>query len=116
MEDHQGPMVGLCSRDFKKAWVSGKSQEPSFFTGDNSPVLQVPFVPHQDNGHFHSPTSPLQLLDPLELLAGKMEAGAVTDAVDQDKAIGPVDLFLVHAALKLGRLQRSEWEPRINEE
>lgn len=97
MEHHDYAVVRFSCRDFKETAVSRERQETSFLAGDGTPVLQVSFVPHDDEwrgaGEFL-----LRLANVLDLLSHQVEARPVADAVDQDEAVGPLQLPVADVA------------------
>lgn len=105
VEHHEHAVVCFGRGDLEEAAVGRERQEPPFFAGHGTPVLQVSFVPHDDErsgaGEFL-----LRLADVLDLLSHHVEAGPVTDAVDQDEAIGPLQLPVADVAHVFGVLQK----------
>lgn len=105
VEHHEHAVVRFGRRDLEEAAVGRERQEPPFLAGHGTPVLQVSFVPHDDErsgaGEFL-----LRLADVLDLLSHHVEAGPVTDAVDQDEAIGPLQLPVADVAHAFSVLQK----------
>jgi len=99
MEDREGPVISLGCRDLVETAVRREGQEPPLLAGDCPPVVQVPFVAHDDDGHLLLALPLLGRLDELDLEGQDIEAGAVADAVDQDKAVCPLDSLLLRGAL-----------------
>lgn len=97
VEHHEHAVVRFGRGDLEEVAVGRERQEPSFLTGHGAPVLQVSFVPHDDErggaGEFL-----LRLADMLDLLSHRVEAGPVADAVDQDEAVGPLQLPVADVA------------------
>lgn len=56
--------------------------------------MQVPLVAHNDDGHLLLALPLLGCFDELDLEGQDVKAGTVTDAVDQDKAVCPLDSLL----------------------
>lgn len=91
MEHHDHAVVRFGRRDLKEATIGRESQEPSFLTGHGASVLQVPFVPHDDERSWAGEFL-LGLPDALDLLLYHVEACAVADAVHQDETVWPLHL------------------------
>lgn len=95
MEDHEGPVISLSCRDLIETAVQREGQEPPLLAGHHPLVVQVPFVAHNDNGHLLLALPLLCCLDELDFEGQDVEAGTVTDTVDQDKAVCPLDSLLL---------------------
>lgn len=91
MEHHEDAVVGFSCRDLEEAAVGRERQEAAFLAGYGTPVLQVSFIPYDDERGGAGELL-LCLADALDLLSHHVEARPVTDAVDQDEAVGPLQL------------------------
>lgn len=58
-------------------------------------VVQIPFVAHNDNGHLLLALPLLGCLDEPDFERQDVEAGTITDTVDQDEAVCPLDSLLL---------------------
>ena len=58
-------------------------------------MIQVLLVAHDHNGHLVHAQVVLVVLDGLDQLGDSIEAGPVTDAIDQDKTVCPLDSLLI---------------------
>ena len=96
VEGQQHAVIVLRGGDLEEAAVGGEGQEPALLAGHRAAVPQVPLVPHDDDGgpgrRAGTPPGPAPP-EPPHLLLHHGEAGAVADAVDQDEAVGPLELF-----------------------
>lgn len=111
MEDQEHAMVRFRRRDLKEAAVGRQGKQSPFFTWHGSLVLKVPLVSYNDDGHRCGELP--HLADELHLLAHHLKAGAVTDAVDEDDPVSPLQLLLTNrfgclTALKKERHSRSQ--------
>lgn len=98
-------MVRLGSGDLKKPTVRRERQQPALFTGHGTSVLEVSLIPHNDDlscaGQFL-----LGLSYALHLLPHHVEAGAVTDAVNKDITVRPLQLSVVDVSRLLSILKQ----------
>ncbi len=71
-------------------------------------MVQVPLVSHNNYGHLLKAQNVLIGFDGLNEAGDRVETGSVTDAVDQHKAICPLDSLLTHQRLGRQVLLRRE--------
>lgn len=106
VKHHQHSMVRLGSGDLKKPTVRRERQQPALLTGYCTPMLEVSFIPHNDDlsctGQFL-----LGLSYALHLLPHHIEAGSVTDAVNKDIAICPLQLSVTDVSWFLAILKQN---------
>lgn len=106
VEDQQHAVVRLSRRDLEEAGVRRERQQSTLVAGDHAAMQQVPLVTHQHHGHGGDRGGRAQLLDERHLLPDHLEAGAVADAVHEDDAVGPAEVFLAHGVAILTTLRR----------
>lgn len=87
-------VVVLCSRDFIEEAVHAEGQHPALLTQHCPSVEQVLFVAHYHYGDLIPAKAVSGGFDLLNQPADGVKAGSVTDAVDQDEAICPLDLLM----------------------
>lgn len=103
VKHHEDAVVRFSRRDFEEAAVSRERQETAFLAGYGTVVLQVPFIPH-DNERGGAGELLLCLANVLDLLAHHIKARPVADAVHQDEAVGPLQLPVTYVTLFFGIL------------
>ena len=94
MKDSEHAVVVLCSWHLIEEAVHVESQQLALLTQHGPSVVQVPLVTHDHYGRFICTMAVFGGLDALNEPADVVEAGPVTDAVDQDVAISPPDLLM----------------------
>lgn len=94
------PVVCLRCRDLEKATVCGKSEEAPFLAGDGAPMLEVAFIPYDDDGRCTGEFA-FGLPDALHLLPHHVEAGTVAYAINQDETVRPLELSVADVSLDL---------------
>lgn len=91
LKHQQDVFVRLGRRHLVETAVLGQSEQPSLLAGDAAMTMKVQFVPNDNDGDGRRlPAAP----DELQLLADHVEAAAVADTVDEDEAVGPLQLFV----------------------
>lgn len=111
VEHHEDAVVGFGRRDLEEAAVGRERQEAAFLTGYGTPVLQVSFIPYDDERGGAGELL-LCLADALDLLSHHVEARPVADAVDQDEAVGPLQLPVADVTRLFSVLQKEDCEMR----
>lgn len=105
MKHHQHSVVRLSSGDLKKPTVRRERQQPALLTWHCTSVLEVSLIPHDYDlscaGQFL-----LGLSYALHLLLHHIEAGAVTDAVNKDIAVRPLQLSVTDVSWLLSILKQ----------
>lgn len=105
MKHQQDAVVRLSRRHLEEAAALGQSEQTALLARDPAVVLQVPFVPHDDDGDGRRLSA---AADHLQLLKDRGEAAAVADVVDQDDPVGPLQLFVADGAAFLSSLKRNK--------
>lgn len=104
VEHQQDAVVRLCRGHLEEAAALRQRQLMALLAGDAAAVLQVPLVPHHDDGHRrHLPAA----ADQLQLLADGLEAVAVADVVDQHHPVRPLQLLVAEGAAFPTGLERN---------
>lgn len=104
MKYQQHAVIGLGGGDLEEATVRRERVEPPFLAGDSAAMLKVPFIPHDYNRRRAGQLA-LGLSDALHLLPYHVEAGPVTDAVNQDESVCPLQLSVADVARALSILK-----------
>ncbi len=112
MKHHQHTVVRLSSGDLKEPTVHRECQQPALFTGHSTSVLEVSLIPHNDDlscaGQFL-----FGLSYALHMLPHNVEAGTVTDAVNKDMAICPLQLSVADISQPLSILKQDMYALRL---
>lgn len=94
VEHHEHAVVVLGRRHLIEVAVCPEGQQPALLARHRAPVVQVPLVAHDHDGGLVGagvvPGGP----DGVDESADRVETGPVADAVDQDVAVGPLELLL----------------------
>ena len=99
LKRHEHAVVVLGRWHLVEVAVCVEGQEPALLAKHCPPVVQVPLVTHNHYGHFVH----VQVFgrpDGLNESADAVETRPVTDAVDQDVAVCPLDLLLKEGRLR----------------
>lgn len=88
-------MIRFRGGDLEESAVRGEREQATLLAGNGSAVLEVPFVAHDDD-RYGAGQFILGLPDTLHLLPHHVEASPVTDAVDHDDAVRPLELSLAY--------------------
>lgn len=87
-------MVVLGRRHLVEVAVCPEGQQPALLARHRAPVVQVPLVAHDHDGGFVRARVVPGGSDGVDEAADRVETGPVADAVDQDVAVGPLELLL----------------------
>lgn len=93
MKRHEHTVVVLGCWHLVEVTVCVESQQPSLLAQDSPPVVQVPLVTHNHYGDFVCVQVVFVGLDGVNEPAEGVETDSVTDAVDQDVGICPLDFL-----------------------
>lgn len=94
VEHHEHAVVVLGHRHLVEVAVRLQGEQPALLTQHRPPVLQVPLVGHDHNGTFVPVGIVFGGADGVDQPAHCVETGPVADAVDQNVAVGPLELLL----------------------
>lgn len=104
VERHEHAVVVLRRRHLVEVAARLEGQQPALLARDGPPVVEVPFVPHDDHGGLARPQAVPGGLDGVRQPADGVEAGPVTDAVDKNVTIRPLRLLRQERRLHAGIL------------
>lgn len=99
MKHHEHAVIVLCGRHLIEVAVCFESQQPALFTQHRPTVVQVPLVANYHYRSFVRVQVVFGRLNSLNEPADCVEAGSVTDAVDKNVAVRPLNLLLKEGCL-----------------
>lgn len=94
VKHHEHAVVVLGRRHLVEVAVCFESQQPALLAKHRPPVVQVPLVAHNHYRSFVRVQVVFRRLDRLNEPADGVETGPVTDAIDKNVAVCPLDLLL----------------------
>lgn len=93
VKHHEHAVVVLRCRHLVEGAVGFEGQQPALLAGHSPSVVEVPLVAHDDYGSLVCVQVVSGGLDGVDEPAHRVETGSVTDAVDKNVAVGPLDLL-----------------------